>query len=458
MILSITTTHTPATDLGFLLHKHPDKLQSIALALGQAHIFYPIAEESECTICLALDINPLDLVRNKKGSRAFFLQQHYVNDRTYTANSFLSTAIVKAFGSAINGTCQTMPELVETPIPLKATISSLKIDTDFSYLEKLFTPLGYTISYEILPLDDQFPSWGESKYVNLTIENTIKLKDLLSQIYLFILVLDNERHYWVGQSEVEVLVRRGGDWLEKHPLKEWITRRYLRNVKTYMNEALLKLAGEEISKTETFLTEKKISLHQKRLNRAAELLKESGAQSVLDMGCGEGKLLKLLLKESQFTKIAGMDVAFGELQKAKENLYLNEASPALRERISLFQGSVTYKDERTKGFDAVALVEVIEHLDLERLSAMEKVVFGYTNPATVVLSTPNSEYNVLFETLEAENFRHDDHRFEWTRKEFSDWCAKVCETYHYNVVIYAVGDEMKNVGAPSQMAVFSTKI
>src|SRR5205823_4306851 len=108
---------------------------------------------------------------------------------------------------------------------------------------------------------------------------------------------------------------------------------------------------------------------------AFERLKECGAQAVLDLGCGEGKLLKKLLRDGQFKRIAGMDVSFSELQKAKENLFLDTASPLMRERISLFQGSVTYTDERMKGFDAAALVEVIEHLDVERLPAMEKVVF-----------------------------------------------------------------------------------
>lgn len=456
MILEITTTHKPATDLGFLLHKHPDKLQTIDLSIGNAHIFYPVADNEICTACLTLDINPVDLVRNKKGGNAF-LQQHYVNDRPYTVNSFLSTAIVKAFGSAINGTCQTKPELTQTPIPLTVEISSLKVDADFSYINRLFEPLGYRISYEPLQLDSQFTSWGTSNYVNLQIEKTITLKDLLSHLYVFILSLDNERHYWVTKNDIDVLLRRGESWLENHPEKEWIIKRYLKNLKTYTNEALLRLAGDELLNEEQPQSKRKISLHQTRLNKAFELLKNSKAESVLDIGCGEGKLLKLLIKEGQFKKIAGTDVSFSELQRAKDNLYLNEASPAMRERINLFQSSITYKDERLKGFDAIAMVEVIEHLDLERLSAMEKVVFGFATPHTVVLSTPNAEYNAVFEKLEEGSFRHEDHRFEFKRNEFAEWCEKVSSHFEYEVEIYPVGDEEANVGAPSQMAVFKKK-
>jgi 3' terminal RNA ribose 2'-O-methyltransferase Hen1 len=456
MLLEINTTHKPATDLGFLLHKHPDKLQTVELSAGNAHIFYPQADENSCTACLLLDINPIDLVRSDKGRNAF-LQEHYVNDRPYTSNSFLSTAIVKAFGSAINGTCHTKPELALTAIPLTAKVHSLKVDCEKEYINKLFEPLGYKVSFETIQLDKSFPSWGESKVVNLTVEKKTTLKEFLSQLYVFMMVLDNDRHYWISRNDIDVLIRRGENWLENHPLKDWITKRYLKNLRTLTNQALLRLADESELTEEQPTPERKINLHQQRLNKAFDLLKASGAESVLDIGCGEGKLLKLLLKEGQFQKIAGMDVSFGELQKAKENLYLDQASPAMRERIKIFQGSVTYKDERIKGYDAIVLVEVIEHLDEERLPTMEKVVFGFAKPNCIVLSTPNSEYNVVFEKLESETFRHDDHRFEWTRKEFSEWCNKVSNDFGYNVEIFPVGQEEENIGAPSQLAVFKKK-
>lgn len=456
MLLEINTTHKPATDLGYLLHKHPDRLQTVELSVGNAHVFYPEANEDSCTACLMLDINPVDLVRGDRG-RNSYLQQDYVNDRPYTSNSFFSTALVKAFGSAVNGTCHTKPELAQTAIPLKVKIHCLKVDCDKSYINKLFEPLGYKVSYETIQLDTKFPSWGESKVVNLTIEKTTTLKELLSQLYVFMLVFDNDRHYWISKNDIDVLIRRGENWLENHPEKDWITKRYLKNLRTLTNEALLRLASVDELVEEEPIQERKINLHQQRLNKAFELLKASGAESILDIGCGEGKLLKLLLKEGQFKTIAGMDVSFGELQKAKENLYLDQASPAMRHRIKIFQGSVTYKDERLKNYDAVVMVEVIEHLDEERLPAMEKVVFGFSKPSTVILSTPNSEYNVVFEKLKAETFRHDDHRFEWTRKEFSDWCNKICKEFKYEVEIHPVGQEEENIGAPSQLAVFERK-
>lgn len=457
MILEITTSHQPATDLGYLLHKHPDRLQTVDISGGVAHVFYPVADAQNCTACLVLDINPVELVRNKQANAAF-LQEHYVNDRPYTSNSFLSTAIVKAFGSAINGTCHSHPHLVDTPLPLVAKIASLRIDADLDYIHKLFEPLGYAVSYDILPLDTQFADWGNSRYINLTISNTTTLKDLLSQIHVFILALDEARHYWVSQTDLESLLRRGGTWLNTHPQKEWITRRYLKNLRSFTNEALQRILGKrELEERAEISDQRQQTLHQRRLQLAFELIKASGAQRVLDVGCGEGKLMKLLLRDGQFKYIAGTDVSFRELEKAKDNLYLQDASPALRERVSLFQSSTTYKDSRFLGFDALALIEVIEHLDLERLSAMRKVIFGIASPTTVVVSTPNAEYNVVFERLAADAFRHDDHRFEWSRAEFADWCASVGNEFGYNVIIRPVGDELPDVGAPSQIAVFTKK-
>lgn len=454
MLLEITTTHHPATDLGFLLHKHPDRLQTVALSSGQAHVFYPEATAEKCTACLMLDINPVELVRNRKGPTPN-LQEDYVNDRPYSSNSFLTTAISKAFGSALNGNCNTKPELAEQPLPFSVNLASVKVDGDISLIDKLFGPLGYTISYEQLPLDEKFPSWGMSKYVNLSLSQTITLKDLLRHLYIMLPVLDNDRHFWISQQDITILLQKGEGWLDSHPEREFITRRYFKNIRKLANEALLRLAGEEVLELEKPASPFKQNLHGQRLQKAFELLKASGAETVLDIGCGEGKLLKLLLQDGQFRKITGTDVSFSSLQKASENLHLTDATPALRERLALFQGSVTYKDERLSGFDAIAMVEVIEHLDEERLPAMEKVVFGYANPTTVVLSTPNAEYNVVFERLDAEAFRHDDHRFEWTREQFKSWCDGVCTTYGYIVKILPVGPEDEIVGAPSQMAVFT---
>ena len=282
----------------------------------------------------------------------------------------------------------------------------------------------------------------------------------LTHLYVLIPALDNDKHYFVAQDEVDKLLARGKDWLASHPARDQIVNRYLINLKALSRRASSQLTQDieaehdELPVVPPNVKERKAGLHQQRLDLALQKLKESGAQSVLDMGCGEGKLLRMLIKQRQFTSIAGMDVSHVELARARQRLHWDEMAPRQKERIRLFQGSLTYRDKRLAGFDAAALVEVIEHLDEDRLQACARVVFEFARPGTVVLSTPNAEYNVLFENLAEGSLRHDDHRFEWTRKEFETWAMKICSTYQYEVEFFPVGEIHEQVGAPSQLGVF----
>tara|TARA_R110002050_G_scaffold33863_4_gene85859 strand:- start:3869 stop:5266 length:1398 start_codon:yes stop_codon:yes gene_type:complete len=461
MLLNITTTHKPATDLGYLLHKHPDKLQSIDLSIGKAHIFYPENSDERTTASLLLDIDPIDMVRGGRNlsGKGFSLGQ-YVNDRPYVASSFMSVAIAKAFSTAMNGKCSKKPELVDVKMPFEVTISVLPAPKGGEILiRKMFEPLGYEVELERHILDDKFVNWGDSKYFTLKLNHTTTLQELLSHLYVMIPALDNDKHYYVSQNEIEKLLEKGKGWLSDHPEKEQISRRYLFNLTSLSRQALEQLNDDDQSKElqdETYSEEvkKKETLHQQRLSLVLSKLKESGANSVLDLGCGEGKLIRMLLKEKQFSNITGMDVSYQELTKCKDRLHWDEMAPRQKERINLFQGALTYKDKRLEGFDAAAIVEVIEHLDENRLKSFERVVFECAKPKTVVLTTPNGEYNVLFENMEADKMRHTDHRFEWSRTEFETWAKKVAETNNYNVKFLPIGEEDEKVGAPSQMAIF----
>ncbi|UOG32807.1 3' terminal RNA ribose 2'-O-methyltransferase Hen1 [Leptospira noguchii] len=463
MILKITTTHKPATDLGYLLHKHPDKLQSIDLSVGKAHLFYSEKSEERTTICILLDIDPIEMVRGSKnlGSDNFTLG-NYVNDRSYVASSFLSAALVKAFSTAMNGKCKEKPELVEEKIPFEILISSIPAPKGGEILiRKFFEPLGYEVELSRLALDKKFPEWGESRYYNLKLKNIVTTKNLLSHLYVLIPALDNNKHYFINEDEVEKLLQKGEGWLKSHPEKEQIIQRYLINLNSLSRKALQRLSeGEESDRTDDDLVEmseqKKVkeSFHEKRLKYVTDKLIESGAERILDLGCGEGKLIKHLIKQKQFSEIVGIDVSYSELLKAKERLKFDEMPPKQKERIKLFQGSLTYKDNRLEGYDAAAVVEVIEHLDLNRLEAFEKVLFQFAKPRTVVLTTPNKEYNVVWENVK-EKMRHDDHRFEWTRDEFKDWSSMIGSKYNYKVELLPVGEEAESFGAPSQMVIFT---
>ena len=453
--------HKPATDLGYLLHKHPDKLQSIDLSIGKAHIFYPENSDEKTTVSLLLDIDPIDMVRGGRNlsGKGFSLGQ-YVNDRPYVVSSFMSVAIAKAFSTAMNGKCSKKPELVDVKMPFEVNISVLPAPKGGEILiRKMFEPLGYSVVLERHILDDKFVNWGDSKYFTLKLKHTITLKELLSHLYVMIPVLDNDKHYYVSQDEIEKLLEKGKGWLANHPEKEQITKRYLFNLHSLSKQALEQLNDdmelEEFQEdTVTEKVKRKETLHQQRLALVLDKLKKSGANSVLDLGCGEGKLIRMLLKEKQFSNITGMDVSYQELTKCKDRLHWDEMAPRQKERINLFQGALTYKDKRLEGFDAAAIVEVIEHMDENRLKSFERVVFECAKPKTVVLTTPNEEYNVLFENMKVNTMRHTDHRFEWSRNEFETWSKRVAETNNYKVQFFPVGEEDKNVGAPSQMAIF----
>lgn len=462
MLLTVTTNYRPATDLGYLLHKNPARCQTFPLSSGRAHVFYPEASEGRCTAALLLEVDPVGMVRGKGKFGQGVLSQ-YVNDRPYVASSLMSVAISQVFGSALNGRCKDRPELAETAIPLTASIEVLPCRGGEEFLSDLFEPLGYEIQAVRHPLDETFPDWGASPYYSVTLAKTTTLKDLLTHLYVLIPVFDNQKHYYVGNDELEKLLDRGEGWLAAHPKREAITRRYLKYRRTLAQQALARLAEEDqpdesvngvSSDAAEEVLEKPISLNEQRLGTVMSALRATGAKRVVDLGCGEGKLLRELLKDKHFEEIVGMDVSVRSLEIAKSRLRIDDMPARQRDRIQLLHGSLMYRDKRLHGFDAAAVIEVIEHLDPPRLSAFERVLFEFARPSTVVLTTPNREYNVTWEAIGPDKLRHDDHRFEWTREEFQAWANGIADRFGYTVRFLPVGAEEDGIGPPTQMGVF----
>lgn len=462
MLLSITAACKPAADLGYLLHKRPGRFQSFDLSFGKAHVFYPEANDDRCTACLLLDVDPVEMVRGRQRDQSYRLGQ-YVNDRPYCASSLMSVAISQVYGTALGGRCNDRPELVSTPIPLTARLDVLPVRGDAQLLERIFVPLGYEVEAERHALDPQFPEWGDSPYYSVTIRGTKTLSELLTHLYVLIPVFDNDKHYFVGEDELEKLLAKGGGWLAKHPEKTAITRRYLRNQASLYRQALARLFDEEaddageqtsIAGQQEETLEKPLSLNDQRHGAVLAALRGSGARSVIDLGCGEGKLLRELLEKRQFEQIVGVDVSSRALEIAERRLKLDRRPDRQAARMKLIHGSLIYRDQRFAGFDAAAVVEVIEHLDPPRLAALERVVFEFARPQTVVLTTPNREYNVMWESLPAGQFRHADHRFEWSRDEFRVWADDVAARNGYSVRYLGIGPEDQAVGAPTQMGLF----
>lgn len=464
MLLTISTTHSPATDLGYLLHKNPANLHTFEMSFGKAHLFYPEANEERCTAALLLDVDPVGLVRGKRGQSEGATLDQYVNDRPYVLSSFMSVLLGRALGTAMTGRSKGRQELAEQKIPLTAKMATVACRGGDGLIRELFEPLGYAVKATRHRLDEKFPEWGEGPYYTVQLDAEIRLRDLLRHLYVLIPVLDAEKHYWVGQEEVEKLLRKGEGWLAAHPHKEAIVKRYLPRQRQLAREALARLADEdnpdpdavaEQNLEQESKIEEPIRLWQQRMGAVVAVLRSAGAKRVLDLGCGEGKLLRELLAEKSLTEIVGMDVSYRSLEVASDRLRLERMPAKQRERLKLMHGSLMYRDTRLSGYDAATVVEVIEHLDGPRLAAFERVIFEASRPRTVIVTTPNAEYNVKFDTLPAGHFRHKDHRFEWTREQFQQWAKRVGERFGYVVRFLPIGEEDSRVGAPTQMGVFS---
>ncbi|MCL7490518.1 3' terminal RNA ribose 2'-O-methyltransferase Hen1 [Streptomyces sp. MCA2] len=475
MFLTITTTGSadrPATDLGFLLHKHPDKAQQFSTSHGTAHVLYPEADAQRCTAALLLEVDPIALVRRSRGKGHAGAPDsalgQYVNDRPYAASSLLAVALRSVFASAMKGQCTARPELVAQTLPLRIEVPVLPARGGSELVRKLFEPLGWRVQAEPLPLDETFPEWGDSRYVRLVLEGECRLAEALRHLYVLLPVLDDAKHYWVAPDEVDKLLRAGEGWLESHPEQRVIVGRYLARRWSLTRQAMERLelerlaesddvAAEEIDNAvdeEADTEEKPVPLAVRRREAILAVLRSAKAARVLDLGCGQGQLVGALLKEGQFTEVVGVDVSMRALHEARRRLRLERMPERQSERVRLVQGSLAYTDSRLKGYDAAVLSEVVEHVDPARLPALEYAVFGSARPRTVVVTTPNVEYNVRWESLPAGRVRHADHRFEWTREEFRQWAREVAARHGYEVSFAPVGPDDPEVGPPTQLAHF----
>lgn len=465
MLLTVSTTHQPATDLGYLLHKHPDRVQEFKQSFGAVTVVYPEATEERCTVALVLDIDPVRLARSRARNAPDFSLAQYVNDRSYAASSLLGVAMADVFSTARSGRCNARQELADSAIPLEILIPVLPCRGGAAIAHRLFEPLGWTVEAGPIPLDDAFADWGDSRYVRLGLTGVVRLADALNQLHVLLPVLDESKHYWQGPDEVDKLLRSGEGWLAGHPDADLITRRYLGRRSALTRTALARLAelGDEVEEAvepaeeEEVLQpeEKRVPLNAQRHDTVHQVLLDLGARSVIDLGCGPGQFLDRLVKTPGFTRVAGCDVCTRSLQQAARRLRLERMSERQAARVQLFQSALTYEDDRCAGFDAAVLMEVVEHVDPTRLGALERVVFGAARPGAVVVTTPNREYNALYDGLVGR--RHPDHRFEWDRQEFAEWTDHVATTYGYVVERRGVGDLDDALGTPTQLAIFTRK-
>ncbi|MDO5092523.1 MAG: 3' terminal RNA ribose 2'-O-methyltransferase Hen1 [Propionibacteriaceae bacterium] len=429
MFLSITASRPDgdATGLGYLMAKHPDRVQSFALSYGTAWVYYPQATPERTTFALQVEVDPVGLVRNKRFRAGGFTLAAYVNDRPYAASSMLAVAIKRVLGTALKGTCQARPDLVDVIWDLEINLGALPACQG---LAELFEPLGWHTDGAVL-------------------RGRQRIADALAQLYVLLPVLDGSKHYWVDEDEVTKLVTHGGDWLPSHPLREEITNRYLAGQRSLVAQANQSLDEEPAPPAASPAT----PLAALRREAIAAVLADAGARTVVDVGCGEGRLISHLLTEPRIEHVLGLDVSASELAKAERHLHLDTMPDRQRARVTLAQSSLTYIDPRLADADAVVAAEVIEHLDPPRLGDLERTVFAL-RPRHVILTTPNAEYNAVYGLVGS---RHPDHRFEWTRDEFRDWAEGLAQRCGYRVAFRGVGGEDPTHGTPTQLAWFEAQ-
>lgn len=483
MLLTLTSTADPATDLGYLLHKHPDRVQTFDLPVGHAHVFYPEATDERCTVALLLEVDPIGLVRGRRfGGEGFALSQ-YVNDRPYAASSMLAVALGRVFKTALQGRCAARPDLEAQALPLVVYVPALPCGGDPGLVERLFTPLGWAVSMVTSLLDPDLPEWGCSPFVDVTLTGDVVLSQALGHLYVLLPVLDGAKHYWVSNDEVDKLVRSAGGWLHDHPERDLVTRRYLAHQQRLVADATERLAALDDAPDAVIVTDDggagpgsaaepriatspeaappppppppvAVPLRQRRQKAVLTALRDVGARRVVDLGCGEGALLAGMLADPSFTELLGVDVSPRELDRATRRLGLDRLSDSQRARLTLRQSSLTYRDAALAGFDAAVLMEVVEHLDLDRLPALETNIFAHARPGAVVVTTPNADHNAHHERLAVGARRHADHRFEWGRAEFAEWAERVGRRFGYSCELRPVGDVHPQLGPPTQLALF----
>jgi 3' terminal RNA ribose 2'-O-methyltransferase Hen1 len=480
MLLTITSVTPPATDLGFVLHKNPAALRSVDVGFGVAHAFYPEAGPQRCTIALLVEVDPVALARRQgaglpAAEAGGFPLARYVNDRPYAASSFLSVALRRVFGTALRGTCEARPELPGRLLELTAELPVLPCRGGEALLRELFEPLGYQVSAVPIALDPHFPDWGDSPYFSVRLSGACRVQDLLGHLYVLLPVLDDGKHYWITADEIGKLTGPAAEWLAGHPQRDVIIRRYLKHQPALASQALAQLADNTVpadgdqpagdnladgslAAGDTGAGAARARLRDLRADAVLAELAAAGARRVLDLGCGDGRLLARLLADPRFEAITGVDVSAAALARAARRLHTDELAPRQRDRVQLLHGSLCYADKRLAGYDAAVLMEVIEHVDPGRLDAVTHAVLGVAAPGTVLVSTPNADYNARYPGLAPGARRHPDHRFEWGQAEFRAWATAAAARYGYQARFAGVGPGDPGdpaAGPPTQLAVLT---
>lgn len=441
MLFKITTKNRDPNDLSFLLHKHHAKIHNVETRHGQAIVFFSEKSYDVTSCCVTMEIDSIGLTKRFDHGNGQIGLDAYVNDSPYSYSQIMNSAVRKVFGTTLTGVCKMKPELSSLEIDFEILLTPVRVPSK-DLVVNLFEPLGYDITMSDHSKYSKNVDFGLNPYVSIKLKKKGVLSLILSHINVLLGAIDTRRVNEINDDEIESLVNRSISWINEHPKKEFLLQRLLKKKKHVLAAKLMLDPNSEETKAEGEFAPRR-RLNDDRHDKIVEIVKSLKPKKLLDLGCGEGNFLKKIANED-IEKITGVDSFIEVLRWAKRKTegYKN---------INLVQSGLTYHDKRLQGYDTATLIEVIEHNDHERLKLIIDNIFGHMSLDNIIISTPNIEYNVIYNVI---GFRHNDHRFEMTRKEFNDWAENIGLTYKYFVSFDGAGEVSSDHGQPTQIAIF----
>lgn len=447
MQLTIRATGENVKAISHLLSKNPNNLYERNHKGHLVRLFYSEFTEERVEVTIFVTPDPIELMQ--KGSNTYDIT-HYINDREFAVSSIFTSFIRSALGTALNG--QPKEEYikwVDYRFPFTFEFGPVASTLSDQHIKDLFEPIGYEVAITRPEIHYAIDLKDKSSARFLALSGSQTLQDALRHLFVLIPVIDNYKHYFIDEKEIEKLERYGEGWLEGHPLRDMIYRQALRFKEIY---SLVEGSNPDAAADQPA---KKVRLNDLRYEKIVETAQSLDPKTIVDFGSGEGKLSVRLAFMDGVKEILAVEPSEAENLKAKRRFDKAKEVPGFVEPKTLW-GSLFYYDERLKGKDLIVLCEVIEHIDEQRLpKAMDLILHQYA-PKSFIITTPNREYNDVYDM--EDHFRHDDHRFEWTREEFQTWCKERNHQHLYELEFFGIGEEHPSQGFPTQMCVFKRKV
>ncbi|MBW4084382.1 3' terminal RNA ribose 2'-O-methyltransferase Hen1 [Paenibacillus sp. S150] len=475
MHLIIRVTGAGAGMLSRLLAKNPDNLYDRMEKEARVRIAFTASSEQEAEAVIYVTPDPVELVKGASSAHNDITQ--YINDREFVVSSLFCTYIRSALGTALNGkTKEAYLPWVNRKLALELTFGPVASNLPDHALEDLFIPLGYEVVLERGDAAYAFELKSRSSVRYIKLKGIQTLQTALRQLFVLIPALDDYKHYYISDDEVDKIRRYGDGWLENHPQRALILKRTLRfagAIKHYEDQmagdgqqAENGASGEAPGIAEPFAAPAEASagtgaaeapkarLNDLRYAAIADTVERLAARrSIVDFGSGGGKLSARLSSVPGVQEIKAVEPSAAAQLRAMDRFAKLEGRPGaiVPEPVT---GSLFYYDEALRGKDVMILCEVIEHIDERRLNRVMETIFHEYAPGTLIITTPNKEYNALYQ-MEHEKLRHRDHRFEWDREAFGAWCSCWTSAYNYSVRLSGIGEFAQEYGYPTQMAIFT---